>query len=178
MKQPSCRPCAAPDRTFPACRSFAANADAGAEILILGSMPGAESLRQQRYYAFRHNFFWPIMGELFGFPPDAPYAERLAILRSHRIALWDVFAACDREGSLDAAIRNGVPNDIPGLLKRCPRIRKICCNGQTAGKSLRRFFPELAPMTVILPSTSPAAAGIPPEVRRARWREALTGEAR
>ena len=105
--------------------------------------------------------------------PDAPYAERLAILREHHIALWDVFAACDRAGSLDTAIRNGVPNDIPGLLKKCPHIRKICCNGQTAGKSLCRFFPELAPLTVILPSTSPAAAGIPPEVKRARWREAL-----
>ena len=155
------------------CRSFAANADAEAEILILGSMPGAESLRQRQYYAFRHNLFWRLMGEFFDFAPDAPYAERLTILREHHIALWDVFAACDRAGSLDTAIRNGVPNDIPGLLKRCPRIRKICCNGQTAGKSLRRLFPELAPMTVILPSTSPAAAGIPPEVKRARWREAL-----
>ena len=153
--------------------SFPPVARADAELLILGSMPGAESLRQRQYYAFRHNLFWRIMGEFFGFAPDAPYAERLAILREHHIALWDVFAACDRAGSLDTAIRNGVPNDIPGLLKKCPRIRKICCNGQTAGKSLCRFFPELAPMAVCLPSTSPAAAGIPPEVKRARWREAL-----
>ena len=88
-----------------AARSFAYSADENARVLILGSMPGAESLRQQQYYAFKHNAFWRIMGELYGFPVETPYPERLAILKAHRIALWDVLAECERPGSLDSSIR-------------------------------------------------------------------------
>ena len=86
-------------------RSFAYSADARARFLILGSMPGAESLRRQEYYAFKHNAFWRIMGELYSFSPALPYPERLAALRDAGVALWDVLAECERPGSLDASIR-------------------------------------------------------------------------
>ena len=137
-------------------KSFAPSADANARVLILGSMPGAESLRQRQYYAFRHNAFWRIMGELYGFSVDTPYPERLAILKAHRIALWDVLAECERPGSLDSSIRAPRPNDIRRLAKKLPRLEKILCNGGAAYRYLRRFFPELAAQQ--LPSTSPAAA--------------------
>ncbi len=157
----------------PACRSFPPSADARARVLVLGSMPGRESLRKQEYYAFERNAFWPITGEIFHFDPGAPYARRLEILRAHGVALWDVVAACERNGSLDTAIRSPVPNDIPGLLRACPKLIGICCNGTAAGNYLRRFFPDLVLPILVLPSTSPAAAAIPRAEKLRRWQEAF-----
>lgn len=156
-----------------ACTSFAPVALPDAQILILGSMPGEESLRQGQYYAFRHNVFWRIMGEIYGFDPALPYPERLLTLGQHKIALWDVLSGCRRAGSLDAMIRDAVPNDIPALLQRCPGIRKICCNGTTAGKYLKHFYPALAVGAVTLPSTSPAAALYSYQTKLEAWGTAL-----
>ena len=152
-------------------RSFAPSADENARVLILGSMPGAESLRQRQYYAFKHNAFWRIMGELYDFPVDTPYPERLAILRRHHIALWDVLAECERPGSLDSAIRAPRPNDIADLVRKLPHLEKILCNGGAARNYLRRFFPELDAQQ--LPSTSPAAARFSYAQKLAAWRAAL-----
>ena len=154
-------------------RSFPCSADENARVLVLGSMPGEESLRRREYYAFRHNAFWRIMGELFGFSPELPYAERLAALRSNGVALWDVLAECERSGSLDAAIRFPRPNDIPGLLARLPRVGLVICNGTASGRYLKHFFPEVFRMALVLPSTSPAAARFSYAEKLARWREAL-----
>ena len=152
-------------------RSFAYSADENARVLILGSMPGAESLRRQEYYAFKHNVFWRIMGELFSFSPDLPYPERLAELRRHGVALWDVLAACERPGSLDSDIRAARPNDILSLVKKLPKLEKILCNGGAAHGYFRRFFPELAAER--LPSTSPAAARFTYAEKLAAWRSSL-----
>ncbi len=155
------------------CVSFPPSVGAGARILILGSMPGGESLRKQQYYAFERNLFWRLVGEIFGFSPKLPYPERLAALREHRVALWDVLGACEREGSLDSSIREPVPNDIPGLLAAHPGIVRICCNGQAAAKYLKRFFPALPLEVVVLPSSSPAAAVYSYSQKLERWRAVL-----
>ena len=152
-------------------KSFAYSADENARVLVLGSMPGAESLRQHRYYAFKHNAFWRIMGEVYGFSPELPYLERLARLRDNGVALWDVLAECVRPGSLDSDIRAARPNDIPGLVKRLPHLKKILCNGGASRSYLRRFFPELDARQ--LPSTSPAAARFSYAEKLAAWRAAL-----
>ncbi|MDD4816797.1 MAG: DNA-deoxyinosine glycosylase [Victivallaceae bacterium] len=157
------------------CRSFPPGASADAELLILGSMPGRESLARHEYYAFKHNVFWRIMGELFDFSFELSYEERLAALRKRHVALWDVLAGCRRSGSLDAAIRDAVPNDIPGLLTSCPQIRLICCNGSTAARYLRRFFPDPGIPVAILPSTSPAAARFSYSGKLSAWRTAIRG---
>ena len=155
------------------CQSFPPSETPEARVLILGSMPGGESLRQHQYYAFRHNAFWRIAGTFFAFSPDLPYAERLARLRSAGVALWDVLAECERDGSLDTAIRSPNPNDIPGLLRRCPKIELVCCNGSAAFNCLHRFFPRLPVPAVRLPSTSPAAARYTYEQKLAAWRDVL-----
>lgn len=142
--------------------SFAPLAGDGAKVLILGSMPGEESQRQQQYYAYRFNAFWPIMEELFGIPREQPYAERLEQLKNHHVALWDTLAGCERAGSLDSSIRAPEPNDIAGLLSRYPSIHSVFCNGTAAFRFLKKYhsgvFQRKDLEIVQLPSTSPAAA--------------------
>lgn len=169
------RRAAQPDRK----RSFPPLARSGARILVLGSLPGDASLAQNQYYAFPQNSFWKITGTLCGFSPDAPYAARAEALTRAGIALWDVVSAGTRPGSLDSAIRDVEPNDVARLLDDFPAIRKICCNGGTAFRLLKKYFPELFRRTdleiIQLPSTSPAAARFSFEEKLARWRTALAG---
>jgi hypoxanthine-DNA glycosylase len=150
-----------------------------ARVLILGSMPGEESIRQGQYYAHPRNAFWPIMGALIGAGPDIPYADRVERLRMRRIALWDVVQRCRRAGRLDSAIdpQSVHPNDIADLLSRCPEIRRIFFNGRTAQGLFRRHVepgaisPESTIKGTYLPSTSPAHAMASFPAKLASWRE-------
>lgn len=147
--------------------SFPAVIANDARVLILGSMPGVASLNASEYYAHPRNQFWRLMGELCGAAPDLPYARRLQALLDHRIAVWDVLHTCVRPGSLDASIEHtsAQPNDLAGLLRRASGIRRICCNGGTAHRTLIRFFGarlarDFQQIEILkLPSTSPANAG-------------------
>jgi double-stranded uracil-DNA glycosylase len=161
--------------------SFAPLARADAQLLILGSMPGAVSLGAHQYYAHPYNQFWRIMGALCDAGPQLPYERRLERLQARGIALWDVFESCARAGSLDSSIdhASAVVNDIPALLQRCPQISRICCNGTTAFTAFKRHLgAEVTgshPTLRIerLPSTSPANASWSPARKLAAWRTAL-----
>ncbi len=154
-----------------------------ARILILGSIPGRESLRQQQYYAHPRNAFWPIMAELFGACPDLPYPKRLALLVAKRIALWDVIGTCSRPSSLDSDIQEASirVNDFHHLLAEHRQIETICFNGGKVWKTFQRhILPSLQnparPFALQpLPSTSPANAGCSYAEKLARWRIALSG---
>ena len=158
-------------------------AAAHARVLVLGSLPGRRSLEMQEYYAQPQNAFWRIMGEIFGAGPSLPYAARLDKLRAHGVAVWDVLAAGEREGSLDSAIVPStiVVNDFPGFFAAHAEIRLICFNGHTAeGLFRRRVRPALTAAaaaidTLVLPSTSPAHAGLRFEQKLARWAAVLDG---
>ncbi|ENO74552.1 hypothetical protein C664_19600 [Thauera sp. 63] len=156
-------------------RSFAPVARADARVLVLGSMPGAASLAAQEYYAQPRNAFWPIMGVLFGAGPALPYAERLQRLNSAGIALWDVIAACERDGSKDNAIApNSIEaNDFAGLFRDCPHIRHVFFNGATAEKVFRRYVQNrigtLELFLTRLPSTSPTYASLHFDAKLAAW---------
>jgi hypoxanthine-DNA glycosylase len=150
-------------------------------VLILGSMPGEASLRLGQYYGHARNAFWPILCELLGLPPDSAYSARTAALAAAGIALWDVIAACERPGSLDASIRpeSVRVNDFGALLDACPGIGLIAFNGGTAEREYRRrVLPGLADRhrgieRLRLPSTSPAHAGMSYADKLARWRAIL-----
>ncbi len=120
------------------CVSFEAISREDARVLILGTLPGAESLRRQQYYAKKENSFWRIMGELIGAAPELPYEDRLDLLRARGVALWDVCASAERVGSLDSSIRSPVANDFPSFFRAHQRIELICFNGQPAEKLFRR----------------------------------------
>lgn len=150
-----------------------------ARVLVLGSMPGAASLRAGQYYAHPQNRFWPIMGELVGALPGLPYPQRLRRLTAAGIALWDVLAACEREGSLDSAIRDdtAVANDFGTFFSTHRGVRAVLFNGSKAEAAFRRFVqPSLPPLDLDcrrLPSTSPANASQPAASKLAAWRDAL-----
>lgn len=138
-------------------------------VLILGSMPGVESLRQQQYYAHPRNLFWPMMGTLFDFNSKLPYELRLQALLLHHIALWDVLAACCREGSLDSAITNPEPNDLNVFVQAYPTLQAIFCNGGTAYRYFLRFHKTLEIPVSLLPSTSPAYAALSKADKQRQW---------
>lgn len=150
--------------------------DSDSRILILGSMPGEQSLRKQQYYGNRRNAFWNILYSVFQEEVQTDYTARKAFLLRHRIALWDVLEFCEREGSLDSNIRNPVSNDFTGLFVKYPAIRKVCFNGQTAQKLFKRLvlakLPALDLEFYTLPSTSPANAA-PYEEKRRQWQQVL-----
>jgi hypoxanthine-DNA glycosylase len=139
-------------------------------ILVLGSFPGAASLAAGQYYAHPRNALWRILSALTGDELAAlPYAERLPRLLSHGIGLWDVLGACERQGSLDAAIRNPAANDFGRLRALCPQLQTVGFNGQASGK-FAPGFAQAGYRTVVLPSTSPAHASLTFEQKLAVWR--------
>ncbi|WP_373232845.1 DNA-deoxyinosine glycosylase [Cohnella sp.] len=141
--------------------SFPPVIDSHSRILILGSMPGAASLKAYQYYGNPRNYLWTILYALFGGgrKPDPEYENRLSFALSHGIALWDAIAICEREGSLDSNIRQVIPNDIPGLLRRYPGVITLVCNGTKSFTELNKHYgsdPEIMQRAVLrMPSTSP-----------------------
>ena len=152
-----------------------------ARILILGTLPSAESIRQGQYYAHPRNAFWPIMGELFGAGRELAYAARLSKLAAQGVMLWDVLRAAQRPGSLDSAIhpRRLAPNAIPELIARHPELERIAFNGAPAEALFRRHVAKTCGDRLVgvnlvrLPSTSPAHAARTFAQKLAAWRRIL-----
>jgi len=149
--------------------------DGTSEILILGSFPSVKSRENKFFYGHPQNRFWKVVSALFGEPvPESTDEKRSFLLRNH-IAVWDVIASCDIEGSSDSSIRNVVPNDIRRILNAAD-IRQIYCNGT---KSCSLYKKYLEPVThrpaVKLPSTSPANAAAGLEKLKESWRVILSG---
>ena len=143
-------------------------------LLILGSFPGVASLRAQQYYGHPQNHFWRILQAIF---PPGPvntglnsYQIRSEWLLSKGAGVWDVYASCEREGSLDSNIRNAVLNDFSVLNQMCPNLRAIVHNG---GESFKhsKHTQKLGLPVYKLPSTSPANASWSFERKLAAWRD-------
>ena len=148
-------------------------------VLVLGSFPGLRSLHLRQYYAHPQNQFWPILQQLWpqaGWPADGDYAQRCACALAQGLGIWDVYASCEREGSLDSAIRQAQLNDFPGLLRQCPGLTGIAHNGGESFRHARAVEQSLAHAGLAgrvqihkLPSTSPANASWPFERKLAAW---------
>jgi len=132
------------------------------------------SLRDQAYYAHPRNQFWPVLSAIWQ-PQgsqalhDWPYPDRVAYAQSKGLAIWDVYAHCERAGSLDSAIQNAQVNDLPGLIRQAPGLRAIAHNGGESAKHTK-LTATLGLPVYKLPSTSPANASWSFERKLAAWR--------
>lgn len=140
-------------------------------LVVLGSFPGVASLQAGQYYAHPRNHFWPILSALWGLDLVAlPYAQRLDAIRARGLGLWDVYAACRREGSLDSAIEAAEPNDLASLKRRAPGLRGVAHNGGESARAMK-VTAALGLPVWRLPSTSPANASWSFERKQAAWAE-------
>lgn len=140
-------------------------------LLVLGSLPGAISLAQGRYYAHPRNLFWELIGEAIGRDlVPLPYDARLVALQDAGVGLWDTVAAATRKGSLDAAIRLHEASDLAALAANLPELRAIAFNGATAARIGRGQLTGVAGLALIdLPSSSPAYASLAFAKKREAW---------
>lgn len=135
------------------------------KVLILGTMPGDKSLKEQAYYCdTARNSFWKIMYSIFGKKDDM--TSNHDFITSHNIALWDCVQSGIRKGSTDDGydIDSLIPNDIQSFLKEYPSIKTIVLNGKGKGSEkhpsttflFKRFFStiDFDGKIVLLSSTS------------------------
>lgn len=155
-------------------RSMPPVVDHRSKVIILGSMPGRESLEKGQYYARKQNSFWRIVHALFGAAPEDGYDARLQFARERGIALWDVLRECEREGSSDSSITNEAVNDLGSFFLTYPAIGHVFFNGRKAARSFElavRLSPDVRARLrfLTLPSTSPANAGMTFDDKLAAW---------
>ena len=149
--------------------------DENSRVLILGSFPSVKSRAGMFFYHHPQNRFWKVLAAVLNCPVPTEIPEKRAMLLDHRIALWDVIASCDIEGSSDASIRNPAPTDLLPILRGAP-IERVYCNGATAWNLYRRYQePRTGIPAQKLPSTSPANAAWSLERLAEAWRVILGG---
>jgi TDG/mug DNA glycosylase family protein len=94
-------------------------------------------------------------------------------MRIH-VTHWDVIGHCQRQGSLDSAIRVEQANDFETFFKNHPQLMAIGFNGNKAWQSFNRLvLPQLTLNSAIallpLPSSSPAYAALSAEQKLQQW---------
>lgn len=155
-------------------KSFPPLVHSGAKILILGTMPGEESLARGEYYAHPRNAFWRILFDIYGAEYSADYKMKQRLIKQNNLALWDTVCECLRPGSLDSDIRNIAPNNIPAFLRRHKTIKTVCFNGKSAEKFYYKYWAEAEGVRyAALPSTSPAYAAMSYKGKLSAWRRVL-----
>lgn len=124
-------------------QGFAPIVDENSKSLILGTLPGPESLISGEYYKNSRNSFWRIVYALFGGQQTDNYEDKCRYLLNNKLALWDIFQRAAREGAADTAINNETTNDFRSFLRDNPQIKAIIFNGQKAEKAFKRALPDL-----------------------------------
>lgn len=160
--------------------------DARTRLLVLGSFPGGRSLQLRQYYAHPQNQFWRILQAIWpqaGWPADGDYAQRCACALDCGVGVWDVYAQCEREGSLDSEIRSARLNDFAGLFAQCPQLVGIAHNGGESHRHARAVWHALQTLQASprqaqvkihrLPSSSPAHASWTFERKLNAWRAVM-----
>lgn len=142
-------------------------------LVVLGSFPGVASLQARQYYGHPRNHFWPILSALFGIDlPALPYPDRLDAVLARGVGIWDVYASCRREGSLDSAIEAPRLNDLASLRRVAPRLCAVVHNGGESARSMKHTQ-ALGVDVLRLPSTSPANASWSFARKLEAWRAAF-----
>ena len=164
-------------------KSFDPIAHESCTVLILGTMPGNQSLEQNQYYGHPDNIFWDIMFRVLQPSVDEQeidsftYANKEKLLLQNDIALWDVLQYCNRSGNLDSKIRNEIKNDFETFFARHSKVEKLIFNGQKAEKYFDSCFKHLIEQhgltKIILPSTS-SSHSLNAFKKLRQWRAAIT----
>lgn len=143
------------------------------KVLILGSLPSIKSREIAFYYGHPQNRFWKVLAAIYQKEVPETKKEKIEMLLSCKIAVWDVIQSCDIIGSSDSSIKNVEPMDLSCVLKNAS-IKAIYANGKTAAKLYRKYSQESTGMEIIeLPSTSPANAVYSLERLVEIWRKQL-----
>lgn len=147
--------------------------DRHSRILILGSFPSVKSREAAFFYGHPQNRFWKVTSALLHVSEPSTIEEKRAFLLSHGIAVWDVIASCDIEGSADSTIKNVVPNDLTQILT-VANIQAIFVNGKTAEKYYKKYIQDtIGRDAICLPSTSPANAAWSVERLIKEWNQII-----
>ncbi|NLL78604.1 MAG: DNA-deoxyinosine glycosylase [Clostridiales bacterium] len=147
--------------------------DKKSRILVLGTFPSVKSREMSFYYGHPQNRFWKVLAALTGRSLPETIEEKKRLLLENGIAIWDVIASCDIQGSSDSSIKNVVPNDIDRIVKIVPDIT-IFGNGEKAFSLYQKYCREQTGKDMIkLPSTSPANAAFSLDKLTMVWREAF-----
>lgn len=132
--------------------------DKKSRILILGSFPSVKSREAAFFYGHPQNRYWAVVSRILGFDKPETVEEKRKMMLENGIAMWDVIASCEIEGSSDSSIKNVTANDLSVILDNCT-IEKIYVNGRTAEKYYNKYtYPKTGIKAICLPSTSPANA--------------------
>jgi TDG/mug DNA glycosylase family protein len=142
--------------------------------LVLGSFPSVISRKKKEYYANPRNYFWEIIAGVVGARAPITYRQKKALLRKHKIGLWDIVGSCYLEGTQDSMIRSPVLNDIGGLLTKYPNIKAVFLGGKKAYSLFKRQYPALKLPCKCLPSTSPANARQSLRSKKTEWRKIIS----
>lgn len=157
-------------------KSFKYFVDENTKILVIGTMPGKESLEKKQYYANERNTFWKLISIVFNDNHSfLSYSDKLNCLKKYHVGLWDNLHYCERKGSLDSNIKNEFPNDFETLLKKYPKIEYLLFNGNSSHNFFKKYHPNLLEeyKYFVLPSTSPANATMVFEDKLKIWKTSL-----
>lgn len=132
--------------------------DKNSKILILGSFPSVKSRENQFFYHHPQNRFWKVLANIFKEDVPSTIEEKKSLLLRNNVAVWDVIASCEIEGSSDSSIKNIVVNDIKPIIEKS-NINMIFCNGSKTYSLYKKYISKNININFIqLPSTSPANA--------------------
>lgn len=144
--------------------------DSESEVLVLGSFPSVKSREAAFFYGHPQNRFWAVVAEIFGAEKPLTVEEKKELILSNKLALWDVIAQCEIEGSADSTITDVTANDLSIILENS-NVKRIFVNGKTAEKYYNKYtYPKTGIKAVCLPSTSPANAAWSIEKLVAKWK--------
>ena len=144
--------------------------DENSKILILGSFPSVKSRENQFFYHHPQNRFWKTLAAVVGCDTPISIEEKKKFLLTNNIAVWDVIASCEIEGSSDSSIKNVVVNDFNSIIYKS-NIKQIFCNGGKSYDLYRKYCEKSTNMKAIkLPSTSPANARFSLDKLIAEWK--------
>ncbi len=147
--------------------------DNESRVLILGSFPSVKSREAMFFYGHPQNRFWKVIASLCNEEIPTTVEEKKVLLLRNHIAVWDVIAQCDIQGSSDSSVKNVETNDH-SVIHDNAQIRAIYVNGKTAEKYYRKYIEKtINRKAICLPSTSPANAAWSMERLMDEWRVIL-----